>query len=482
MTDPITFGTDGIRGVAGRYPLDPLTVLRIGRAIGRWLGTQQDDPNARLAVMIGHDPRISSYMIASALTAGLLSEGVFVTQLGIQTTPELAYNARGFSWHGLMITASHNPHEQNGIKLFAPDGFKLSDEQERAIETLIASADIDADVTQFNQAATLLSADGYQKHLLQYGQFPFDLSGLKVVLDCANGAASHNAAQIFSAAGAVVIASNNNEDGTTINDHAGSEHVRRDRSALLAAIREHNAELGIAFDGDADRVVFVTPDGLLIDGDHTLGILALQMQAADQLPHNTVVATDMSNSGLEHFLRDHGITLERTAVGDRYVMERMRAGGFALGGEQAGHVIILDDEHTAGDGLYIGLLIAGLAAKNKREHGVTLSELAAQIPRYPQVIASAHLGRRIDLASVAELADLRSSILRAFDGKGRVNVRFSGTEPGLLRAMIEGGPSNDLAEVVRHALSVCKLIAIAADNPNPRIDIVDCVTGAPINL
>jgi phosphoglucosamine mutase len=279
-----------------------------------------------------------------------------------------------------------------------------------------------------------------------------------------------------------LIELNATPDGYNINVSAGSEHVRRNRQDLLDAIQAAKADIGIAFDGDADRVVFVTPDGLLIDGDHTLAILALEQKAHGKLTNDTVVVTDMSNSGLEHFLNSHGINLIRTKVGDRYVMEKMRQGGFSLGGEQAGHIILLDDDHQTGDGVYVGLLIASIVAYNKQHNGPTLSELCQRIQRYPQVIASAHLSRQVDLATVDGLSILKERALDLFDNAGRVNLRFSGTEPNLLRAMVEGGPQNTMDEVVQQAWTLCNHVANAAKSPNPKIDIVDCVTGAPLTL
>ena len=490
---PVKFGTDGIRGVAGQYPLDSITVIRIGRAIGQWLRSHSTQSTFKL--LVGQDTRESSISIAIALAGGITVEGGDTTLYGVTTTPQMAHEARRQKLPAIMITASHNPYEQNGIKMFGADGFKLTDEQEAEIERYITTIPDELinnpplsgsgvsgqsslpppdDLTEY--AAFLLKEPLAQ----QFGIRP--LKGLIVVLECAHGSASRIAPSIFREAGAFVFILNANPTGKNINLKAGSEYVRRDRSGLLNTIRANNADLGIAFDGDADRVVFVTPDGLLIDGDHTLGILAVQMQAEGRLPHATVVATDMSNSGLEHFLRDQGIQLERTKVGDRYVMERMRSGGFALGGEQAGHVIILDDDHTAGDGLYVGLLIGALAADHKRTGGATLSELAARIPRYPQVIASAHLARQVDLATVTGLAALEAETLNAFEGQGRVNLRFSGTEPNLLRAMVEGGSRTSITEVVQRALALCRIVATVADTPDPRVDVVDCVTGAPVSV
>ncbi len=483
--EPIKFGTDGIRSVAGQYPLDPESVLLIGRALGRWLRANE---GLMHQVLIGEDTRQSSDEIASQLTRGLMAEGINVYRYGVRTTPETAFLSQFFNNVGIMVTASHNPFEQNGIKVFGPDGFKLTDDQESQIEALIAdkalvdAAPAIAADTWANRPVQGLYAQHLLPHLQNTSQPAPIPNNLTVVLDCANGAASAQAESIFTQAGATTYTINAQPNGVNINVNAGSEHVRRDRSALLAAIHEHKADVGIAFDGDADRVVFVTPDGMLIDGDHILGILAVQMQSDGTLPNDTVVATDMSNSGLEYFLSDHEIRLERTKVGDRYVMERLRTGGFVLGGEQAGHVILLDETHTAGDGIYVGLLVAALIAKNKQHGGSSLSELAKAIPRYPQVIASAHLASRFDLKSVPGLADLTDQTLAAFDGKGRDNLRFSGTEPNLLRAMVEGGPGNSLDDVVGRALALCKLVAAHTANPDPHIDIVDCVTGAPVQL
>jgi phosphoglucosamine mutase len=472
----IEFGTDGIRGIAGEYPLDPSTVLHIGRSIGKWMRG-----NGASWALIGRDTRISGEMLARALTAGLLVEGVNLSDAGVMSTPGVAFlTRRGHYDLGIVISASHNPVEQNGIKLFGPDGFKLSDDAEDAIERLIngrtehRSAPIGAaEMGDFREL--------YISHLTAFG-VKRKLDNLTVVLDCANGAASKLAPEAFRRDGAHIIEMNSAPDGLNINVSAGSEHVRRDRTALHEAVRANKADLGIAFDGDADRVVFVTPEGMLVDGDHTLGILALDMHKKGQLHGSTVVATEMSNSGLEHYLHDNGISLQRTKVGDKYVMDGLRTGRFALGGEQAGHVITLDDDHTAGDGIYVGLVVAALVADAKRANGSTLHDMAARIPRYPQVIASAHLSARTDLDKVEGLAALRARTLELFGGKGRVNLRFSGTEPNLLRAMVEGGPGTELNQVIESALALCKMVARATNTPSPHIDVVDCVTGAPVSV
>lgn len=477
----IEFGTDGIRGVAGEYPLDPTTVLRIGRAIGRWL---YDKVGRDAEALIGRDTRISGHMLLHTLAAGLLAEGIHVTDRQVISTPGVAYLVPLHEFDlGIVISASHNPVEQNGIKLFGPDGFKLNDDDEAAIEALIESIDATAPATHPGEFTRYYEGPSQYEIDLSLACEGEALDNLRIVLDCANGAASEIAPEAFERSGCErLIALNADPDGHNINLEAGSEVVRRDRSSLVAVVRAYRADLGIAFDGDADRVVFVTPDGMLVDGDAMLGILAVEMKAQGKLPGDMVVATDMSNSGLEHFLKEHGIALKRTKVGDRYVMDAMRQGGYVLGGEQAGHIILLEEGRTAGDGIYAGLRMASLVAKSKRAGGLSLHELAARIPRYPQVIASAHLGRRVDLAQVAGLDGLKDETLALFEGKGRVNVRFSGTEPNLLRAMVEGGPQTTLRQVIERALAICSLVGAAAETPNPKIDVVDCVTGAPVTL
>ncbi|MFQ3535480.1 MAG: phosphoglucosamine mutase [Aggregatilineales bacterium] len=497
MAHPVTirFGTDGIRGVAGIFPLDPRTVTDIGRAIGQWLNAQPAQ-EAQQTILLGRDTRPSGQLLAAALSAGLLQEGMTVLDAGITTTPAIAYLTRIYQAAlGIVISASHNPFDQNGIKLFGADGFKLSDAAEAEIEAKIAALQADPPPQQpperfgrvsqlpkgfapHEEAPAYLPDEQYLRYLLR----DIDLSELSLVLDCANGAAFQLAPEIFKRAGATVWALNTRSDGYSINVEAGSEHVRRDRSALLAAIHGHSADLGLAFDGDADRVICVAPDGSLIDGDHMLGILAVHLKGCGLLAGETVVATEMSNSGLADYLAAHEIMLSRTKVGDRYVMERLREGGLTLGGEQAGHIIILDGDHGTGDGLYIGLLMAALAAERKRKGERGLSSLAAAIPRYPQVIASAHLQARVDLSTVEGLSEAVEAIHALFEHKGRVNLRFSGTEPNLLRAMVEGGAHNTLQQVVEGALRLCHLVAAASGTTRPRIDVVDCVTGAPIQL
>jgi phosphoglucosamine mutase len=479
----IEFGTDGIRGVAGEYPLDPATVLKIGRAIGVWLKGKIKGHKPR--VVVGHDTRVSGHMLLHALSTGMLSEGIDVMDATVLPTPSISYLTKLSNFNlGVVISASHNPVEQNGIKLFGPDGFKLPDADEHQIEALIASLDLARPTKTMGYFYRSMAS---HEHYLSFLSSCFEdrpvLKGLSVVLDCANGAATPVAGDIFHRLGvANLVEINATPDGYNINVSGGSEHVRRNRQDLVDTVQNAKADLGIAFDGDADRVVFVTPDGILIDGDHTLAILALEFKAQGKLSNDTIVVTEMSNSGLEHFLNKHGVNLIRTKVGDRYVMEKMREGKFSLGGEQAGHIIILDDDHQTGDGVYVGLLIASIVAYNKQNNGPTLTELTERIQRFPQVIASAHLSQRVDLAAVDGLESMKEDALKLFGNKGRLNLRFSGTEPNLLRTMVEGGPHNTMDEVVQQAWQLCNHVAKAANSPNPKIDIVDCVTGALVTL
>ncbi len=475
MDNPIEFGTDGIRGIAGTYPLSPEAVLATGRAMGRWLRETCADPT----VVIGRDTRPSGEQITHALLAGLAAEGVAADDVGVITTPGIAYLTRALGYSlGIVISASHNPADQNGIKVIGSDGFKLSDDAEAAIEALIIRyLSEPSPASGFGRVRRAEQhRSRYQQHLMA-GLAPDALQGLSVVLDCANGASYAIAPEVFAHLGATVTALGTAPTGYNINVRSGSEHVRRHSGTLRAMIADSGADMGIAFDGDADRVVFLTPDGTLIDGDHILALLADHLHQRGELPGPTVVATTMSNSGLEHYLRQRGIALERTKVGDRYVMERMRAGGFRLGGEQAGHIILLDDEHTAGDGIYIGLQVAALVARQR----TLLADIAREMPRFPQVIVSTHLERQVPLENVPALQPLIEETLAAFGFQGRVNMRYSGTEPNLLRAMVEGGPRSSMAEVVQRALALCDLVIQAGQVDSAHIDIVDCATGAKID-
>ena len=430
------FGTDGIRGVAGQPPLDPATVSAFGMALAADLLKDRIDPE----VVIGMDTRESGPWIAEHVAGGLAKGGVASRFAGIVTTPGVAYltRSRGFA-AGVMISASHNPYEDNGIKVFAHNGYKLPDEEESLIEDEILR------LRNGVQTAPLTVDSSLDHHYLDYllATLRHPLSGLKLVVDCGNGAASALAPDLFRRAGAHVTAINNHPDGRNINLGCGALHVEGLREAVLS---EH-ADGGAAFDGDADRAILVSGSGKIIDGDHMLLI------AARALHVDSVVATVMSNLGLERALERDGIRLLRTPVGDKYVLEEMVRTGAAIGGEQSGHVIFREYA-TTGDGMLTALKIFEIA----RAAGANLDELTRDLAIYPQKLVNVRFRQRKPLqdlpAVVAEIARAEKTL----NGNGRVLVRFSGTEP-LARVMVEAADpahvetfSESIAEAIRGAI------------------------------
>ncbi|MFT6912323.1 MAG: phosphoglucosamine mutase [Paracoccaceae bacterium] len=431
------FGTDGVRGRANSHPMTAELALRLGAAAGRYF--RQDGTNGH-RVVIGKDTRLSGYMFENALTAGLTSTGMNVLLLGPVPTPAVGYLTRSMRADlGIMISASHNPAEDNGIKFFGPDGFKLSDEAEAEIEALVAAGVMLAAAPNIGRARRI--NDGLHRYVERAkSTFPVDrrLTGLKVVVDCANGAAYRTAPEVLWELGADVVAIGTSPDGTNINLNCGSTHVETAAAAVVA----HGADVGICLDGDADRVMIIDENGAVADGDQIMALLATRWADEGRLRGGTLVATVMSNLGLERFLEGRGLRLERTPVGDRYVVERMRAGGYNLGGEQSGH-IVMTDYATTGDGLIAGLQF--LAAMS--ETGLAASSLATSFERFPQLLRNvrftagqAPLSHR---AVQAAIADAEARLL----GKGRLLIRKSGTEP-LIRVMAECDDEAMLDEVV----------------------------------
>ncbi|MCB2133661.1 MAG: phosphoglucosamine mutase, partial [Rhodobacteraceae bacterium] len=370
------FGTDGVRGTANTHPMTAEIALRLGAAAGRYFRT--DGRNGHRAV-IGKDTRLSGYMLENALTAGLTSTGMNVLLLGPVPTPAVGFLTRSMRADlGIMISASHNPAEDNGIKFFGPDGFKLSDEAEAEIERLVAGTIEPAQPNNIGRAKRI--DDGLGRYV-EYAKTTFpargQLSGMKIVIDGANGAAYKAAPQVLWELGAEVIPVGVAPNGLNINDKCGSTHIRTAAEAVVA----HGADLGISLDGDADRVMILDETGQVADGDQIMALLAGRWAEAGRLRGGALVATVMSNLGLERFLQGRGLRLERTAVGDRYVVERMREGGFNLGGEQSGH-IVMTDYATTGDGLIAGLQF--LAAMV--ETGQKASELVRQFETVPQML------------------------------------------------------------------------------------------------
>lgn len=420
------FGTDGIRGVAGIPPLDPQTVTALGIALGDDLHRQG---LAAKPVLIGMDTRESGPAIAAQLADGLRKTGVRVEFAGVVTTPGVAYLTRtGAFSAGVMISASHNPFADNGIKVFACTGYKLPDAEEGDIEEEIFRILADSDaITQAETPLThTFSVRPYLDFLLS--TIGARLDGLKLVIDCGNGAASALAPGLFREAGAEVTAICDQPDGRNINLNCGALHVERLRETVLAS----GAEAGVAFDGDADRAMLISPLGRLVDGDATMLIAARRLQADGHLPGNLVVSTVMSNLGLEKALERLGIAMLRTPVGDKYVLEEMIRRNATLGGEQSGHVIFREYA-TTGDGMLTALKILETCVRER----ATLDELAADLVVFPQLLVNIRVKERKPLDELPRVLDEIRACESALDGSGRVLVRFSGTEP-LARVMVEG--------------------------------------------
>jgi phosphoglucosamine mutase len=430
------FGTDGIRGKAGSAPLEPETVARVGAALVRSTALGE---NARrgtaMRVVIGRDTRESGAWIEDELARGLSSEGATVVSAGVVPTPAIAYLARtdGFD-AGIVISASHNPYEDNGIKVFGGAGTKLTKQLESSVETLVADSSWKVPGSprkgwpSNDAVAQEHLTQHYVQHLLEIMKTAGPLAGSKIVIDCANGATAPLAPSLFAQLGFTVDAIGITPNGRNINLDCGSTHL----DGLAKAVVAGKARLGVAFDGDGDRALFVDHAGRVVDGDAVLLMSAIYLQDRGRLPGPAVVATVMSNIGLEIALRDRGIEMIRTAVGDKYVMEEMVKRGFALGGEQSGHVIFSDHLFT-GDGLATALSVLRIMA----DTGEELSALASALVTYPQVLVNVRVKQKTELAQVPDIADAMRRVEERLSGQGRLLVRYSGTEP-LLRIMLEG--------------------------------------------
>lgn len=420
------FGTDGIRGPANVHPMTPEVALRLGMAVAAHFGR-------RGSVVIGKDTRLSGYMFETAFAAGVCAMGAEVMLVGPLPTPGIAYITRSMRADaGVVISASHNPFADNGIKLFAADGFKLPDEVEAHLEALMAPGVLDDQVArgpEIGRAVRIDDATGRYITQLKYA-FPGELKldGLKVVVDCAHGAAYKVAPAVLRELGATVIALGVAPDGLNINDQCGAMHPER----MCAAVREHGADLGVALDGDADRAVFSDRHGQLVDGDAILAICARELHTRGALRGGAVVATIMSNLGLARCLRDIGIELVRTPVGDRYVVEQMRSGGYNLGGEQSGHLVFLD-HGTTGDGVVAALQVLAIVQRSGRP----LDDLTRMMTRYPQLLQAIAVAEKIPLERLPGVSAVIRGVEDELGGDGRVVVRYSGTE-AKLRIMLEG--------------------------------------------
>ncbi|MBQ0796856.1 phosphoglucosamine mutase [Zhongshania sp.] len=426
------FGTDGVRGRVGEGAITPEFVLKLGWAVGQVFARE-----GRSKVLIGKDTRISGYMFESALEAGLVAAGVDVLLLGPMPTPAIAYLTRTFQARaGIVISASHNPYYDNGIKFFSADGTKLPDELEIAIEEAIDISMTTVESAKLGKVRRIDDAAGrYIEYCKSTGQTGLSLAGLKIVLDCANGATYHVAPAVFSELGAQTIVMGANPDGLNINAGVGSTHP----ADMQARVVQECADFGIAFDGDGDRVVFADASGELVDGDELLYIIAAEQLRRGERCEG-VVGTLMSNLGFELALKALGVSFERAQVGDRYVKERMNALGWTLGGENSGH-IICGDVSTTGDGIVAALKVVQAV----RASGKSLLELRAPVKKFPQIMQNIRIQKPMDL-NHSELRAAVGQVELELAGRGRVLLRASGTEP-LVRVMVEGENGAQVADL-----------------------------------
>jgi phosphoglucosamine mutase len=438
------FGTDGVRGVANSE-LTPELAFKLGRFGGYVLTKDTKRPK----VLIGRDTRISGHMLEGALVAGLLSIGAEVMRLGVISTPGVAYLTKALSAEaGVMISASHNPVADNGIKFFGPDGFKLSDEQEEEIEKLI---DLNADELPRPIGGDLGHVNDYFEGGQKYIQYlkhtvDEDFTGIHIALDCAHGATSSLATYLFADLDADTSTMGASPNGLNINEGVGSTHPE----ALAAFLKEKGADIGLSFDGDGDRLIAIDENGKIIDGDQIMYICAKYMKENNRLKHSTVVSTVMSNLGFYKGLEEHGIQSKQTAVGDRYVVEEMKKGGYNLGGEQSGHIIFLD-YNTTGDGLLTGLQLVNIMNVTKKP----LSELAAEMKKFPQKLVNIRVTDKHGVTDNASVKKMISEVEAEMNGNGRILVRPSGTEP-LVRVMAEAPTEEQCRTFVDRIAAVVK--------------------------
>jgi phosphoglucosamine mutase len=441
------FGTDGVRGVANLEPMTSETAMQLGRAAAHIFMRRA----GRHQVVIGKDTRLSGYMLESALISGICSMGVDVLLVGPMPTPAIAFLTRSLRADaGVVISASHNPYQDNGIKFFSSQGFKLPDEVEARIEQLIISDEIKhlrPTADAIGKAYRIDDAEGrYIEFVKRSLPKDLDFQGIKLVVDCANGAAYKVAPSVLRELGATIEIIGGKPDGMNINDGCGAVHPEQ----LQETVRRSEADLGVALDGDADRAIFVCEHGKIVDGDHVMAALSLDLQAQRQLAKKTVVGTVMSNFGLELAMNKAGIQLMRTPVGDRYLMERMLADGYNFGGEQSGHFIFLD-HNTTGDGLISALQILSLMKRS----GKPLSELAKAMTAVPQILLNIRVKHKPDLNQIPDIQQAIMTAEATLNGSGRVLVRYSGTE-ALLRIMVEGERDSTIREVADHLADVVR--------------------------
>ncbi len=422
------FGTDGIRGQANKYPVSAELALKLGKALGKQLKAHGYG-SAR--AVIGKDTRLSGYMLETAITSGLVSSGCDVFLVGPVPTPAVAHLTRSLAADvGIMLTASHNPFDDNGIKIFSPLGYKLEDAEEDEITRLIQQTDLSTDDIRSDQLGRAYRLDDARGRYIEFAKSTVNnekLSGFKVVLDCANGAAYDMGPWIFRELGATVIKTGVSPDGLNINANCGAMHPE----VVAKLVKEHGADIGIALDGDADRVIFADANGAIVDGDRVLAACAISFKARGLLANDTLVVTSMSNLGLHDAMRQHGIKVEITDVGDRYVIDAMRKGGHSLGGEKSGH-LIFHNHATTGDGIISALQVMRIM----KQEGKTLSQLADCMTEYPQTLVSLKVKEKKPVHEVPGLMAAIRACEEDLKEAGRVIVRYSGTE-SKIRLLVE---------------------------------------------
>jgi len=434
------FGTDGIRGKVGEGPINAEFIMKLGWAVGKVLA-----PNGKGKVLIGKDTRVSGYLFESALQAGLSSAGVDIQLLGPMPTPAIAYLTRTLhAQAGIVISASHNPYDDNGIKFFSDKGTKLPDAVELEIEAQISKPMTTVESAKLGRAMRIVDAAGrYIEFCKSTIPMTMDFRGLKIVLDCAHGATYHVAPSVFTELGAEVIAIGVDPNGVNINKDCGSTAP----DALCKKVKKHQADLGIAFDGDGDRLLMIDHEGNSVDGDELLYIIA-QSRRREGTLHGGVVGTVMSNLGLEQALSRAGIFLKRSKVGDRYVLEMLKQDGWLLGGESSGHIICLDRTST-GDGIVSALQVLAEMVITQR----SLKELRSGIVKYPQCMVNVRLSSKTDVLSIKRVTDAVKEAESQLAGNGRVLLRPSGTEP-LVRVMVEGQDKKVVENIAHNLASV----------------------------
>lgn len=443
------FGTDGIRGTANQFPMLPDIVMKVGQAMG-YILTRHQHRNKFPKVVIGKDTRLSGYMVEQALTSGLNSMGVHVELLGPLPTPGIGFLTRNMRADaGIVISASHNPYMDNGIKIFGPDGYKIPGSMEKEIESLVFESDLNSVLALPTEIGRSKRIDDSGGRYVVYAKnaFPLEytLDGLRIVLDCANGASYKVAPAIFQELGAELIVIGDEPNGFNINDKSGALYPDK----VAAAVEQYRADVGISLDGDADRVVMVDEKGHIVNGDHILAICAFHLKSRGLLPNDTVVATQMSNFGLDKLMSESGITVIRTDVGDKYVVEEMRRGGHSLGGEQSGH-IIFREHSTTGDGCIAALNVLAVMKRT----GQKLSQLNERMVDMPQVLINTRVNRREELSNIKGYQQLVDDVERRLKGDGRLFIRFSGTEP-VIRVLVEG---SDRGAISKYAEEIASLL------------------------